>query len=159
MDKSLLDTDTLSEIFKQKNAFVKQRANDYINKFGQYTISTITVMEVIKGFHKVLCSEHIKQFLSAISNAEILTLNMENAELAGRIYADLERAGQPIGRADPMIAAIALENDLVLTTGNLRHYQRIQGIKNHLCHTIFMAPPKTKMGSHKKRLGFTCEQA
>jgi tRNA(fMet)-specific endonuclease VapC len=128
MDKSLLDTDTLSEIFKQKNAFVKQRANDYIKKFGQYTISTITVMEVIKGFHKVQREEHIKQFLSAISNAEILTLNMENAELAGRIYADLERAGQPIGRAAPMIAAIALENDLVLTTGNLRHYQRIQAL-------------------------------
>jgi len=27
-----------------------------------------------------------------------------------------------------MIAAIALENDLVLTTGNLRHYQRIQAL-------------------------------
>jgi predicted nucleic acid-binding protein len=85
-------------------------------------------VEVIKGFHKVQREERIKQFLSAISNAEILTLNMENAELAGRIYADLERTGQPIGRADPMIAAIALENDLVLTTGNLRHYQRIQAL-------------------------------
>ena len=128
MDKSLLDTDTLSEIFKQKNANVIQRANDYIKKFGQYTISTITVMEVIKGFHKVQRENHIKQFLSAISNAEILTLNMENAELAGRMYADLERTGQTIGRADPMIAAIALEKNLVLTTGNWRHYERIQDL-------------------------------
>jgi len=48
------------------------------------------------------------------------------AELAGRIAGDLDRTGQPIGRADPMIAAIALEKGLDLVTGNTAHYQRIQ---------------------------------
>lgn len=128
MNKSLLDTDTLSEIFKEKNAKVKQKANDYLAQFDQYTISIITVMEVIKGFHKVQREEHIQRFLSTISTAEILTLNMKNAELAGRIYADLEKTGKPIGCADPMIGAIALENDLVLTTGNLQHYEYIQDL-------------------------------
>ena len=88
----------------------------------------MTVIEIIKGFHKAQCEEHIKRFLSTISTAEILTLNMENAELAGRIYADLEKTGKPIECADPIIAAIALENNLVLTTGNWRHYQRIQAL-------------------------------
>jgi tRNA(fMet)-specific endonuclease VapC len=36
--------------------------------------------------------------------------------------------GQPIGRADPMIAAIALRYDFTLVTGNLSHYQRIQAL-------------------------------
>jgi len=126
MDKSLLDTDTLSEILKGKNLNIICQANNYYQKWGQYTISTITVLEIIKGFHKVQRESHIEQFLSTLSNTEILTLNLKSAELAGRIYADLERTGQPIGRADPMIAAIALENNLVLVTGNLRHYQRIQ---------------------------------
>ena len=36
--------------------------------------------------------------------------------------------GQPIGRADPMIAAIALRHDLVLVTGNLSHFQRIPAL-------------------------------
>ncbi len=84
------------------------------------------MLEIIKGFHKVQREADIERFLSAISNTELLTLNLENAELAGRIYADLERTGQTIGHTDPMIAAIALENDLVLITGNVRHYQRIQ---------------------------------
>ncbi len=35
MDKSLLDTDTLSEMLKGKNVNVIQRANDYYAKFGQ----------------------------------------------------------------------------------------------------------------------------
>jgi tRNA(fMet)-specific endonuclease VapC len=116
----------LSEILKGKNLNIIRQANNYYQKWGQYTISTINVLEIIKGFHKVQRESHIEQFLSTLSNTEILTLNLKSAELAGRIYADLERTGQPIGRADPMIAAIALENNLVLVTGNLRHYQRIQ---------------------------------
>jgi len=61
-------------------------------------------------------------------DTEILTLNVKTAELAGRIYADLERTGQPIGRADPVIAAIALEHHLILSTGNVSHYQYIQNL-------------------------------
>ncbi|GAX43652.1 PilT-like protein [Tolypothrix sp. NIES-4075] len=65
----------------------------------------------------------------------MLTLQLPDAELAGRIYADLERTGQPIGLADSMIAAIcasqqrfaiASQNNLTLITGNLPHYQRLQ---------------------------------
>ena len=126
MDKILLDTDIFSEILKQKHEKVVARAEQYHSYFGFYTITTITVLEIIKGFHKVGRENHIARFLSAISGTEILTLNIKSAELAGRIYADLERTGQPIGRADPMIAAIALENNLVLSTGNISHYQRIQ---------------------------------
>jgi predicted nucleic acid-binding protein len=33
---------------------------------------------------------------------------------------------QPIGRADPMIAAIAIDQGLELVTGNTAHYQLIQ---------------------------------
>ncbi|MBF0548395.1 MAG: hypothetical protein HQM08_28425 [Candidatus Riflebacteria bacterium] len=57
---------------------------------------------------------------------EALTMTTKSSEIAGRIYADLEKSGQPIGRADPIIAAIAIENDLILSTGNERHYKRIQ---------------------------------
>ena len=128
MDKILLDTDIFSEILKQKHEKVVARAEQYHSYFGFYTITTITVLEIIKGFHKVGRENHIARFLSAISGTEILTLNIKSAELAGRIYADLERTGQPIGRADPMIAAIALENNLVLSTGNISHYQRIQSM-------------------------------
>jgi len=58
----------------------------------------------------------------------ILSLDQSAAELAGRIAGDLERTGQPIGRADPMIAAIALQHSLELVTGNTAHYQRIQQV-------------------------------
>jgi tRNA(fMet)-specific endonuclease VapC len=55
-----------------------------------------------------------------------MNLDHSAAELAGRIAGDLDRTGQTIGKADPMIAAIALNNGLELVTGNRSHYQRIQ---------------------------------
>lgn len=128
MKKTLLDTDIFSEILKKKNANVVMRAEQYRMAFGCYTFSTITVLEIVKGFHKVHREERLLQFLSTINTAEILTLSVKSAELAGRIYADLERTGQPIGRADPMIAAIALEHGMVLSTGNINHYQRIRDL-------------------------------
>lgn len=46
--------------------------------------------------------------------------------------ADLERTGQPIGLADCIIAAIAIQKNLTLITGNLPHYQRLQSLGYNL---------------------------
>lgn len=126
MDKVLLDTDIFSEILKGINQRVAIRASTYRNAFGCYTISTITVLEIVKGWHKRQREDKIHELFIEIAAAEVLTLQLPDAELAGRIYADLERTGQPIGLADSMIAAIASQNNLTLVTGNLPHYQRIQ---------------------------------
>jgi tRNA(fMet)-specific endonuclease VapC len=126
VNKALIDSDIFSEILKGIDPNVVTRATAYHATFGYYTISMITVMEIVKGFHKVQREDRIQQFLSGVASVELLTLDLESSVLTGRIYADLERAGQPIGRADPMIAAIALKSDLTLITGNESHYQRIQ---------------------------------
>jgi len=128
MDKVLLDTDIFSEILKWKNLNIAKRAKEYHAVLGRYTVSMLSVMEIVKGLHKVYRETQIRQFLTEISKAEVLTLNVKSAELTGRIYADLERKGLPIGRIDPMIAAIALENNLMLVTGNSKHFQSIQDV-------------------------------
>ena len=128
MDKVLLDTDIFSEILKGIDANVAAQATAYRVIFGRYTISTITVLEIVKGLHKMQRKDRIQQFLDGLSAIEVLTVSIQSAELAGRIYADLERTGQPIGRADPIVAGIALEHGLLLVTGNQDHYQRIQAL-------------------------------
>jgi tRNA(fMet)-specific endonuclease VapC len=132
LDKALLDTDIFSEIMKGIDQRVVARAVAYRTVFGRYTISVITVMEIVKGFHKLQREDRIEQFLAGLPTVEVLTFELRSAELAGRIYADLERTGQPIGRADPMIAALALRHDLPLVTGNVAHYQRIQALGYNL---------------------------
>jgi len=92
----------------------------------------ITLFEIVKGFHKAQREEALQNFLTQMEYVEILTLTKKSAELAGRIYADLERKGQAIGLADSMIAAIAIEERLVLATGNERHYMRVQELGHDL---------------------------
>jgi predicted nucleic acid-binding protein len=50
------------------------------------------------------------------------------AELAGRIWAELQRTGKGIGVPDTMIAAIAIHNGLPLVTGNTSDYVRIREV-------------------------------
>ncbi|HWG46903.1 MAG TPA: type II toxin-antitoxin system VapC family toxin [Gemmataceae bacterium] len=126
MNKSLIDTDILSEIGKGIDPNVVRNATAYRNAFGQYTLSVITVMEVVQGFQKKQSFGRLQRFLTALASEEIISFDQPAAELAGRIAGELDRIGQPIGRADPMIAAIALGHGLELVTGNTAHYQRIQ---------------------------------
>jgi tRNA(fMet)-specific endonuclease VapC len=126
VNKSLLDTDMLSEIGKGIDPNVVRNATAYRNAFGRYTLSVISVMEVVQGFQAKQSAARLQRFLTSIASEEVLLFDQLAGELAGRIAGDLDRIGQPIGRADPMIAALALAHGLDLVTGNTAHYQRIQ---------------------------------
>ena len=126
MNKALLDTDILSDIGKAKDATVAANAKTYRRSFGHYTLSTVSVMEVVKGFQKTQATGRLNAFLATLPHMEVLPFDQPAAELAGRIAGDLERIGQPIGVADTMIAAIAIENGLELATGNTSDFQRVQ---------------------------------
>lgn len=126
MNKALLDTDIFSDIGKGLSPVVAANARTYRRSFGHYSFSTITVMEIVRGFQKVQSPARLNAFLASLASEEILSFDQDAAELAGRILGELERSGQPIGMADPMIAAVALNHGLELVTGNTSHYQRIQ---------------------------------
>lgn len=126
MNKALLDTDTLSELGKAVDPNVARNGADYLALHGRYTLTVISVMEVVRGLVKKQAAKQLGAFLSGIPSVEVLSFDQAAAELAGHIQGQLERVGLPIGRADPMIAAIALTHGLELVTGNTAHYQRIQ---------------------------------
>jgi tRNA(fMet)-specific endonuclease VapC len=132
VNKALIDTDIFSELGKGVNQTVAGNGATYQAAFGHYTISVITVMEIVRGFQKKQRPHRLQFFLANIASEEVLAFDQAAAELAGRIQGELERVGQPIGRADPMIAAMALRSGLELVTGNTAHYQRIQQIGHPL---------------------------
>lgn len=82
-------------------------------------------MEAVRGYHLAGRLDKLEEFLASLAGQEVLAFAQSTAELAGKIDAQLQRTGQSIGRADPMIAATAIERDLVLVTGNTDHYRRI----------------------------------
>jgi tRNA(fMet)-specific endonuclease VapC len=64
----------------------------------------------------------IEQFVS-------LPFDDECAEIYGNIRADLANSGTPISSNDIQIAAIALVNNLILVTHNVREFSRVKDLK------------------------------
>ena len=126
MREVLLDTDVLSEILKGKNSAVMATATRYREEHKRYTTSVITVMEMVKGLQKAGREDALARLIEALDLSEVLPFDRESAIIAGRICGDLERLGKPIGRADPMIAGIAIRHESLVVTGNQEHYARIQ---------------------------------
>jgi predicted nucleic acid-binding protein len=126
MTKALLDTNILSEIIKEKDVNVSRRARSYLAQHGRFTFSTISVMEVISGLSRRMLDAKIQQFVKLAHRNDVIPLDIIAAELAGRISADLLRAGTDIGVPDTMIAAIAIHRGIPLVTGNTSDYLRVQ---------------------------------
>ena len=59
----------------------------------------------------------------------ILPFDDTAAELYGSLRAALESKGTPLDEPDLRIAAIALSRSLILVTGNVRHFDRVDGLE------------------------------
>ncbi|MGH8936901.1 MAG: type II toxin-antitoxin system VapC family toxin [Acidimicrobiia bacterium] len=58
-----------------------------------------------------------------------LPLDLESALRAGEVFARLRDLGSPIDRADSLQAGICLRYGLPLATRNLRHFERVDGLR------------------------------
>jgi|GEM_PF-263237 len=125
MEKALIDTDIWLDIMKGVHPRVREHAEVYWNTFGQFTLSVITVAEVVRGLVKRQRVEALARWRAEMEALEILPIDRAVGDLAGELYARLEQAGTPIGRWDPLIAATALHHRLVLVSANVRHYARV----------------------------------
>lgn len=128
MDKALVDTDILSEILKGYDQTVIQNVANYQRHFPQLTLSTASITEITKGLWKKRKTAKLASFLSLLKTQEIVPFDTACAELAGKLFADLERKGLPIGWGDVIIGATAITHDLVLVTGNMKHFGRLNQV-------------------------------
>ena len=64
-----------------------------------------------------------------MANIEIMNFDSLAAECYGKIRADLEKAGKPIGPLDMMIAGHAKALGYVVVTNNTKEFERVEGLK------------------------------
>ena len=130
MERSLLDTDTFSEVLRGRNAAVRRKTDAYLSVVGRFTLSVTTVAEPIDGLRRQQRDDRIEWLLEKIQHEqhEVLPVDLEVAKVAGRIFGDLHRTGQPIGRSDPFIAAMAICENIPLITGNTKHFERVHSL-------------------------------
>ncbi len=126
----LFDTDALSEPLKKKptRGYVQWLAA--VPRAEQYT-SAVAVGELFKGAFRSTHSErHLKNIEDRLlPRLTVLPYDTAAAREYGWIRARLEEKGQLLPDADLQIAATAILHDLALVTGNVKHFERIEGLR------------------------------
>ncbi|HSI72310.1 MAG TPA: PIN domain-containing protein [Fimbriimonas sp.] len=125
MQLTLLDTDHLSELMAGRNRRLLEVARQYYRVHRSFLVSAISIAEIEAGIWSSRRDSLVQAFEAVQPTLEIVPFEAEEAFTSGRIIGHLKINGQPIGPMDPLIAATAIERDLILATGNTRHYQRI----------------------------------
>ena len=126
----LFDTDTLSQVLTPNPSSHLLSRLAEIPPEQQFT-TAITVGEMVYGAHKGPRQDHhLSQLEEKLwPNVHILPFDRAAGEAYGRLRAELERDGTPIGEADTRIAAIALAHNFIVVTGNVRHFARVPGLR------------------------------
>lgn len=126
--KYMLDTNICIYTIKHKSETAVK--NFLKHAPDEICISAITYAELIYGVEKSQAKDKnrvaIILFLSAIS---ILEFNNYAAEEYGKVRAELERKGTPIGPMDTLIAGHARYEGLILVTNNTREFSRVENLK------------------------------
>lgn len=129
MDASLLDTDTVSEISKQKNANAAGHATAYLSQHGQFTISAFTRYELLRGLIERNSAKQLTRFSIFCQKNAVLPIADPVLDRAARLWVTARQGGLPHRDADLIIAATALEHSLELVTGNTSHFSWIPGLR------------------------------
>lgn len=123
----MLDTNLCIRVLRDRPAGLRDRFNA---EAAGLCISAITLAELYHGAEKsARPAENRHAVEDFAARLVVLPFDDTAASHAGDVRAALERAGQPIGGYDLLIAAHARSRGLVVVTGNLREFTRVPGLR------------------------------
>ncbi len=126
--KYMLDTNIC--IYAIKNKPIEVIKNFLEHDPNEICISSITYAELMHGVEKSqLADRNRAAIMFFISTIDILDFDVYAADVYGKIRADLERKGTPIGPLDMLIAAHAKAEKLIIVTNNTREFLRVDGLE------------------------------
>jgi tRNA(fMet)-specific endonuclease VapC len=127
MLRYMLDTNLCIRVLRDKPASLRARFNAEADGL---CISSIILTELLYGAEKSARPAENRQAVERFA-ARLTTLAFDEAAAAhaGNIRAVLERQGLPIGGYDVLIAGHARSLGLVVVTGNLREFLRVEGLR------------------------------
>lgn len=123
----LLDTDTLVYYLRERIE-VKQKLLSI--PLRNLCTSTVCIGELYYGAAKSQKQIERKAEVDQL-RAMLISLALSDVEMEGfgNLKASLEARGERLSDADLMIAATALEHNLIVVTGNLNHFKRVNGLR------------------------------
>ncbi|PPQ35044.1 type II toxin-antitoxin system VapC family toxin [Rhodopila globiformis] len=123
----MLDTNLCIRLLRDRPQGLRVRFNAEADTL---CISTVTLAELVRGAAKsARAAENRRQVEGLAGRLAVLSFDEDAAAHAGDIYADLERKGMLIGPYDILIAGHARSRGLVVITGDLDHFGRVDGLR------------------------------
>ncbi len=123
----LIDTDWIIHYLTGNSAITKKLWD--LRPEG-LAVSILSVAELYEGVYysrnPMASQKSVDNFLE---NLFILELNLEICRVFGRQRGKLRKQGNMIGDLDLLIAATCLHHDLTLLTNNVRHFERLEGLR------------------------------
>ena len=127
MLRYMLDTNLCIRVLRDRPGGLRDRFN---READALCISTIVLTELLVGAEKsnrpVETRREVDRFTARLG---VLPFDDAAAAHAAEIRATLERRGQSIGGYDALIAGHARSRGLVVATGNLREFSRVEGLR------------------------------
>ena len=128
MLRYMLDTNLCIRVIRDRPQAVRERFN---READGLCISTVVLMELLHGTEKSARAGHHRRVVEDFAaRLEVLAFDAPAAAHTAEIRADLERRGQPIGAYDLQIAGHARSQGLVVVTGNLDEFRRVDGLRS-----------------------------
>jgi tRNA(fMet)-specific endonuclease VapC len=126
MPRVFVDTDILSEYLKKIDENVVQRGDAYAQEHTQFTFSSVTVYEIIRGLEEKGASGQVKKALSSLRLNEEILPTSEDYLTAAHVNAKARRSGRTVELPDCLIAASAARLGITLVTGNTDDFSVIK---------------------------------
>ena len=124
----LLDTNLCIRLLRDRPAHLRARFNAEADAL---CISTVVLTELLVGAWKFVrpieARREVERFAARL---EVLPFDAPAAAHAAEIRATLEQRGQGIGAYDVLIAGHARSQGLVVITGNLGEFRRVEGLRS-----------------------------
>ncbi|ASV88047.1 PIN domain protein (plasmid) [Ochrobactrum quorumnocens] len=123
----MLDTNVVSELARNPKGAVARR----IAEVGPEAVcvSIITAAELHYGCAKKGSPKLLAHIEAILGSMQVLALDTPGDAEYGRIRAELEAVGRPIGPNDLFIAAHAYALGVVLVTANTGEFSRVRALR------------------------------
>jgi tRNA(fMet)-specific endonuclease VapC len=123
----LFDTDTISAVLRPRPDLAVARRLAAVPSNEQFT-SAITLGELLFGALRRGRTDLLERIQAISEVVPALPFHEPAARNYAELRTELERRGTPLAEPDLRIAAIARTFNLVLVTGNERHFRRVPAL-------------------------------
>jgi tRNA(fMet)-specific endonuclease VapC len=124
----LLDTNTCIKYLNGRSENIRHHLESVQSE--DIVLCSVVKAELFYGAMKsAKPEENLAKLHRFVSRFVSLPFDDKAAEVYGRIRAQLEKLGTPIGPNDLLIAAITVANDVMLVTHNVKEFGRVAGLK------------------------------